>query len=513
MAAKGDDTSTGDGLSTPFESFQVSKSARSLEPEPELAPQGSVSPASALMAMARTRSSSLAWDHDSGDDWRTKETTREGGASLSSSFRPSGGERSPSFFLDDEAREELEQTSPDTVRWLDSRAGTFFQALLILFYILGETVGGIVNASALKTQASDGYTPMSSSLIVMNSGTSIIIGVVLCCLLKRRFQDLSLKVFLDLRAVFRFSIIAALFSCAAIFSMMAYSKLDAGMKKIMDQLRLPLTAALSSVFVGKKYSINEWAALAVLALAVVCFFFADLERQEVTDFHARCKYPPECFPGEETSDFCAVSVEGHSLDGTLISVVAATNSSAKYKIQRLPSQESKTELQGIVFSLVSTILNCVGSLMSEKLMKQTKAPFFVQKAQMETTGFPVAIMMSFLVPQFIDNRDGAAVWWTENENPESGSGFFRGYRYMTLVAIGIDITLSWMGGIVVKQFSSVVKIIAKCFVVLLIVWLSGTIPWPGVLKECHADPVSIPMYSLAFSIALATILFATMPKK
>mmetsp|Transcript_103019 Transcript_103019/g.162844 ORF Transcript_103019/g.162844 Transcript_103019/m.162844 type:complete len:83 (+) Transcript_103019:3-251(+) len=61
---------------------------------------------------------------------------------------------------------------------------------------------------------------------------------------------------------------------------------------------------------------------------------------------------------------------------------------------------------------------------------------------------------------------------------------------------------------IVKKFSSVVLVISKCVCVVLTVFLAGTF-----FKVCQADPLSPTMYSLAFTIAAATLLFGTLPKE
>merc|ERR1719204_627446 len=108
------------------------------------------------------------------------------------------------------------------------------------------------------------------------------------------------------------------------------------------------------------------------------------------------------------------------------------------------------------------------------------------------SGFPIGILMSFIVPLYLDSRGGSGIWWQRTEAPGSGLGFFQGYTPMTCMAIAIDIALAWSGGIIVKQFSSVVKIVCKCFVLFLTVFLRGML-----LNPCQADPLPLTMYSLA----------------
>eukprot|EP00928_Gymnodinium_smaydae_P030043 TRINITY_DN2244_c0_g2_i2.p2 TRINITY_DN2244_c0_g2~~TRINITY_DN2244_c0_g2_i2.p2 ORF type:complete len:234 (+),score=37.20 TRINITY_DN2244_c0_g2_i2:942-1643(+) len=172
-------------------------------------------------------------------------------------------------------------------------------------------------------------------------------------------------------------------------------------------------------------------------------------------------------------------------------------------LKTIPIQAAKIDQSGLIFGLITVVVNCLGSLLSEKIMKHSSStPFPTQKAMMEVTGCPVAILMTFIVPLYINVVPDKPLWWTDE-----GAVFFGGYSRWTFLAISIDMLLAWMGGLIVKQFSSVVKIIAKCFVVVLTIFLEGTF-----LKKCHAPPLPLPMFALAFIIATTTILFATMPK-
>eukprot|EP00427_Karlodinium_veneficum_P035895 CAMPEP_0169286284 /NCGR_PEP_ID=MMETSP1016-20121227/59202_1 /TAXON_ID=342587 /ORGANISM="Karlodinium micrum, Strain CCMP2283" /LENGTH=185 /DNA_ID=CAMNT_0009375953 /DNA_START=521 /DNA_END=1074 /DNA_ORIENTATION=- len=123
------------------------------------------------------------------------------------------------------------------------------------------------------------------------------------------------------------------------------------------------------------------------------------------------------------------------------------------------------------------------------------------------TFLPAAVIMSFLVPAFIDRKGGRAIWWQKNESEGSGEGFFQGYTQLTIVVIAVGLVQAWMGGLIVKRFSAVVQKISKCFILILMVFFNSTF-----FKACQADPLPTTMYALAFVVAAATLLFASMPK-
>lgn len=434
-----------------------------------------------------------------------------------SSFKESfsiAGESKHSTSFSPEVVAELERTNPQLLQWLSSRCGVMFQGSLIFVYVFLETAGGLLTSFVLRPNPPPKFKPMPSSIIVMNSGLSIIIGLITTAGIfvfsekvpLRHAIPKTLQSVFQWRTILSYSLVAASFSISAVFSMTAYSKLDAGLKKILDQLRLPLTAGMGSIIVGKRYNMLEWLALLIVPLAVCSFYLASVEHDEITELHRTCRYPSACFD-EPPYDICAVRADGPTLIGVAVEDKRSVNGTL-HDITTFPVKASKTDFAGLSFSLVAALFNCMGSLFQERLMKQTATtPFPTQKAQVETIGFPVALAMSFIVPLFIDTKGGKAVWWTKNEAEGSGEGFFQGYTGLTVVVIGFDILLAWMSGVITKKFSSLVQKMSKCFILLLTVFCTGTF-----LKDCHADPLPITMYSLAFVTAAATILFATMPK-
>jgi len=423
-----------------------------------------------------------------------------------------------------EVVETLEKNSPGVLDWLRSSAGMVFQGALLVSYIFLEVLRALVTSYVLKPPAPLRGQPklikaLPASIAIMNSGLSIIIGFLITAAVTMKNEGRifgtipkTVRIVFSPKNVLAFAPVAAMFSIAAVFGMLSYSKLDAGMKKILDQLRLPVTAALSYAITGKKYTMLEWLVLVIILLAICCFYLADVEHDEVTELHTKCHYPPQCFNDDpswnEQGKICAMRVDGARMIGTLVTDEIGLNGT-HHHIETFPVKAAaETDFTGLLFSFLATVFNCVGSLLSEKILKDSKdTPFPAQKAQMETTGCPVAFLMALFVPLVIDSAGGSAIWWSKNSAPGSGLGFFQGYTWTTGIAISLEILLAWMGGIIVKQFSSVVKVIAKCFVLILVVFFSGTL-----LAKCEADSLPMSMVSLAFIIMAATFLFAWMPR-
>lgn len=436
----------------------------------------------------------------------------EHGSTPSTSFGPLPPLSKQTTSFAPEVVQHLERTNPGVLRWLRSPSGVVFQVLLILAYILFYTISGLLLSYALKPDPPPTFKPLPGSMIVLDSLLTFTIGlgVAICTFVFSERLTVAHAAQRTFQAVFQwriivsYSCVAALIKISAVFGLMAYSNLDGGLKVVLDQLRLPVTASLSAVIVGKRYGMREWLALFVVLLAVSIFYLADVEHDEVTELHTKCRYPSHCF-NEPSYDVCALRVDGPTILGTSIKDRRNVNGT-HHDITTFAVKATKTDLTGLIFSLVGTAFNCVGSLFLEKLLKSSAStPFPVQMVQMQTTGLPVAIAMTFIVPMYIDPQGGKAIWWAKNEAEGSGEGFFQGFTGLTLIAIAMDNFLGWMGGIIIKQFSSVVKIIAKCFVLVLMVFCTGTF-----LKVCQADPLPLNMYSLAFIIGFATVLFATL---
>lgn len=416
--------------------------------------------------------------------------------------------------FDPEVVEQLQRTNPEVLAWLRSRCGILFQVVLIFVYILFYTAGGLLLSFALKPDPPPKFKPLPSSMIVVDSALTFVVGLVitlatlvfsakmsLANAVKRTCHELF-----QWRVILAYSLVATLIKISATFGLLAYSKLDAGLKVVLDQLRLPVTAAMSYAIVGRKYGMHEWLALLIVLLAVCIFYLAGVEHDEVTELHTKCRYPPHCF-SEPPYDVCALRVDGPTILGTVIKDEHNVNGTL-HDITTFAVKASKTDSAGLVFSLVATFFNCVGSLFLEKAFKSTAStPFPMQMMQKEVIGFPIAVAMSFILPLWVDSKGGKAIWWTKNDAEGSGMGFFQGFTGLALLAIAVDNFLGWMGGIIIKQFSSVVKIIAKCFVLVFMVFCTGTF-----LKKCEADALPVTMYCLAFVIGFATVLFAIVPK-
>jgi hypothetical protein len=384
---------------------------------------------------------------------------------------------------------------------------------LIICYVSFETTGALLTSRALKPDPHARFKPLPSNLTVVNAAFSLILGMLITAFIAYRSERSfcaalkAVKAALDLRTILSYSFVAACFTTQGVFSYLAYSRLDAGLKKILDQLRMPAIAALSRVFVGRRYSMHEWLALIIVFSAICSFYSADVAHDEVTELHTKCRYPASCFE-EAPYDVCALRVDGAKIAG--VAVMDRKNQNViAHRISEFAVTAADTDRIGLAFSLVAVCCSCVGCLLSEKLMKQSASvPYATQRLQMEMTGFPVSVAMAFIVPLWIDPRGGQASWWAKNEAEGSGEGFFQGFTSLTFLVAAINLTQIWLGGMIIKHFSALVNKISGCVTLTLTVLIGGTI-----LKPCEADPLPVSMLALTVVIGSSIVLFATTPKE
>eukprot|EP00928_Gymnodinium_smaydae_P063590 TRINITY_DN47121_c0_g1_i1.p1 TRINITY_DN47121_c0_g1~~TRINITY_DN47121_c0_g1_i1.p1 ORF type:complete len:504 (-),score=80.45 TRINITY_DN47121_c0_g1_i1:345-1814(-) len=419
--------------------------------------------------------------------------------------------RSQGSFLSRDVEDEIRRKNASLFAWLTSVKGMLFQILLLSMFVVMEVVIALLTSRVLKADTSVKVKPLASNIPPVISGISLLIGIVVTVLMNMAAADKassrqaiaeSFSRVFNLRAIVRMAPVAVVLGCSAVFNLLVYTRLDAGTKRMLDQLKLPATAAFSYAVVGRKYSLAEWCALSIILLSVVSFYSAKVEQDNIRELHYKCNYPGYCFPGKPQYDLCALRVDGASVYGE------AVGNSTQHDVFTFPIKAGMNDNTGLCFSMVALTLSCIGGLLTEKYFKDdASTPFPTQMAHLNFTIFPVAMAMSFIVPLYVDNKGGQAIWWRDNGVEGSGAGYFQGFTLMTVFVVSIHLLLAWMGGLITKQFSTVVKIIAKCGAMILTIVFDGT-----VIKPCHADPVPLAMYAIALIIAFDTALLSFLPK-
>lgn len=218
--------------------------------------------------------------------------------------------------------------------------------------------------------------------------------------------------------------VAAAFSLGQTLQIKAYgSGISAAVNTVLGYFYMPLSALLSRWVFHRAYGGLEWLALGLLSISAVVFVQLRSDRGAST-----------------------------------------------------------TSLEAVVCCLGSVVSSCLGSLACEKIMKARQSPFYTQKVHLEVGGLLTAVAMLFVVG-FASSRDADAFWKKRDVGGgDMESGIFVGWSLQTVLALLATLVQSWLGGLVSKRLSTVVRSVAQCMS-LLIIYFFGDL----VLKKLPFD--------------------------
>jgi len=86
-----------------------------------------------------------------------------------------------------------------------------------------------------------------------------------------------------------------------------------------------------------------------------------------------------------------------------------------------------------------------------------------------------------------------------------GRGLFAGFGGVAFVQLSAQIVQSWLGGIVVKSFSTVTKNLAKSSALVLTVCASEL-----TFTVCWAAPMGFTIYLLSVTICVSSLVFSSL---
>lgn len=267
----------------------------------------------------------------------------------------------------------------------------------------------------------DGTPIVSQSLVVAASAASIPFGVALSAFLDGRQGVLTSLSASDALACLP---VAACFSLGSTLQIKAYGAgISASVNVVLGYFYMPLSALLSRWVFRRAYGGLEWLALTLLSLAAVVFVLLRNDRSS-----------------------------------------------------------SATSAEAMLCCFGSVIISCVGSLFAEKIMKSRPSPFYTQKVHLEVGGLFTAVAMLFIVG-FTSTQEKDA-FWKERDVGDGvmETGVFVGWTLSTLLALLATLLQSWLGGLVAKRLSTVVRSVAQCLS-LLIIYFYGDL----VLKAMPFD--------------------------
>lgn len=127
---------------------------------------------------------------------------------------------------------------------------------------------------------------------------------------------------------------------------------------------------------------------------------------------------------------------------------------------------------------IKVVSSCIGSLMCEKIMKARPYPFYTQKVHLEFGGLATATAMLFIVGS-LSSRPEDAFWKQRSVDGVMKAGLFVGWSFKTAAALTAAVLQSWLGGLVSKRLSTVVRSVAQCLS-LLIIYFFGDLVLRGM---------------------------------
>jgi len=414
--------------------------------------------------------------------------------------------------LDDNAKQQLLRQDPEALTWLQSAQGLIAQIGLVLLYV------GIDIGKGLSTQMILYSSPGSktakvegASTLLMNSLLSFVIGIVFTILIDG--ADTLKAAMTDVKQIFTYFPVVLMFAMAQNFNTVAYGLKDASTIRVLGQFRLPAMAFFSVFALGHRYNSNHYLALAIIVCGVLSFDeakgdYAQATKVAVKDFRkvnsthasAECLLPPL----DNRAQHC------------------------------LPIDEQMASMGGVALGnlciFLWIMLSVMGSVMSEKILKATaKMPFYLQKVQWEMTGFWCNLLMAFVVPLVAyeaawntSMKSQSKKWWTSTEFPVKGNCpgaeerggdwfssvggkglFVNWWAFAPFMQLFFAILQGWMGGIIVKRLSSVVKSLAKSISLVLTFSFQQ-----ALLSPCYQPDAPHLLLFLATVVMCSSILFS-----
>jgi len=214
----------------------------------------------------------------------------------------------------------------------------------------------------------------------------------------------------DPQLLLRFFPVACLFATGLSLKMMSVNYFQAGTIKIVGQLRLPMLAVGSTLLLGRYFSVVQWQVIALITTSCVSFVL--------------------------------LKGQGRLKEGKTF----------KWK--------GLSQLAGWV------IMNCVGGILAEMTYKSGNTPYYIQKVAQDFGHLLTSLVMLFLVvPRFSPRED------IRNKETRPG-GFFDSWDIRTVAVVGFLFLDAWIGNLLLKEFSSVTRTVAKAFGVATVYFVS-----------------------------------------
>ena len=394
-------------------------------------------------------------------------------------------------------KSELSHADPEALAHLRTWCGLLLQVMLFVLYISLDIANSMTMSFAMKRPK-----VQQSSLALATSATSLALAVLVTVVVEEGHARALVRHMADLRQVVALGMVGVLFSFSVNFQVLAYSSdLDPGTIKTLGQMRLPVIAFLSQLFLPVRYKASHWFLLLAVTACSLGFYYNSLNvhSRSQQNFEARlpeyCDFPLDVAPSDDLQE-----------------------------MQCLPDGPKPAWWVGLSFAFCWIFIVCLAGVLMEKFLKASaQTPFHVQRISIELFCTLVNVALVFMVPLFIDGAmwnpsKADRVWWSKSEiaclNPPDGpggyevmggQGLFENWDRITLIAFALQIVTAWFGSWMVKRFSSVVQTFAKCMSVV------GTVHVSNLTRDCWAESLPFPMYALTIGIFIIGVGFGQIP--
>lgn len=382
----------------------------------------------------------------------------------SMSARPSLQELRRSTLLDAEVVNQLQSEHPQALSCLQSAVGLLAQVSMLVFFLALDTSRSLFLQAAISNRdSSRAPNPYSMSFAI--SATILVVGLGLA-MVNHGFVPAA-KMCFNWRDVGTLALPGVTLVIATCCNTLAYtSALDGATIKILNQGKLPLTAICSAVLLKKKFTMLHWAILASLSFTIMAFY-----------------------------DTTQMNVQLHKL---------LSNTAPEDTTVAAQAPSTSEFSRGVIYMFFSVVFNVVSGLILEQILQGgPEGPFYVQKCQQELSSLFFVLGMSVLVPTYLDKPEDPStmMWWSS-----TGKGFFQNWEVVTFMSLAINTLHSWIGGLIIKQFSSLVKDIVKSLSMV------STVIMTAIVFEGGLSYLPMSIYSLAIVVFLTSIIFGNLPK-
>eukprot|EP00438_Fugacium_kawagutii_P008130 Skav234371 [mRNA] locus=scaffold2071:80064:82993:+ [translate_table: standard] len=238
--------------------------------------------------------------------------------------------------------------------------------------------------------------------------------------------------------------VATCFSLSQTFTIMAYSSGVSGMENtVVGNVYMPLSALLSRWIFRRSYSFLEWIALTVLMLSASAF----------------------------------VLLQNSASGTTPVESIFNT---------------------GISYVLLSVVMSCLASMLSEKIMKAGNSHFYIQKVNLDVGSFLTSILM-LVVCGVTSKRDQDAFWKKRPVDGRMEAGVFVAWNWQMIIVLVVTLLQNWLAGFVAKRLSTVIRSSAQQLSLLIVYFVGDLL--------LNKKPFDWPVGTTALVIALSVQVF------